>query len=105
MPGPFRVGSPCLCATAGRALSAAARAQGELAKAGDDVPEHLRVALPPDAPRGALGAVLERSRRLCLVRYEKERFSERAYLDHYRRSHELSLSPEQLAVYAGAGLG
>jgi len=81
-----------------------ARAQGELAKAGDDVPEHLRVALPPDAPRGALGAVLERSRRLCLARYEKERFCERAYLDHYRRSRELHLSPEQLAVYAGAPL-
>jgi len=104
-PGPCRVRPPPASAPRpGPRPGRTARAQGELAKAGDDVPEHLRVALPPDAPRGALGAVLERSRRLCLARYEKERFCERAYLDHYRRSRELHLSPEQLAVYAGAPL-
>ena len=66
------------------------------------MPEHLRVALPAGGPNGALGAVLERSRQLCLSRYEVERFHEAAYLDLYRRSRDLHLSPEQLAVFAGA---
>lgn len=78
--------------------------QGELAKAGEAVPEHLRVALPPGAPGGALGAALERSQQLCLTRYEKERFSEAAYLDLYRRTRDLQLNPEQLAAFAGAPL-
>lgn len=76
--------------------------QGELAKAGGAVPEHLRVALPAGGPEGALGAVLERSRQLCLSRYEVERFHEAAYLDLYRRSRDLHFGPEQLAVFAGA---
>ena len=78
--------------------------QGELAKAGEAVPEHLRVALPPGGPGVALGAALERSRQLCLTRYEKERFSEAAYLDLYRRTRDLQLNPEQLAVFAGTPL-
>lgn len=76
--------------------------QGELAKAGEAVPEYLRVALPPGGPGGALGAALERSRQLCLMRYETERFGEAAYLDLYRRTRDLQLNPEQLAVFAGA---
>lgn len=66
------------------------------------MPEHLRVALPAGGPGGALGAVLERSRALCLSRYEVERFHEAAYLDLYRRSRDLHFSPAQLAVFAGA---
>lgn len=76
--------------------------QGELAKAGAAVPEHLLVALPTGGPGGALGTVLERSRALCLSRYEVERFHEAAYLDLYRGSRDLHFSPEQLAVFAGA---
>mgnify|MGYP006973278129 CR=1 FL=1 len=37
--------------------------QVELAARGERVPEQLRVPLPPGGPPGALGAVLERSRR------------------------------------------
>ncbi|CAL8468190.1 g7729 [Coccomyxa elongata] len=71
----------------------------ELAKV-PRVPDHLRSEVPQRGPTSCLGVVLERSRLLCLQRYEKELFSESAYLDYYRRCHE-RLTREQLAVFAG----
>ncbi len=39
---------------------------------GDQVPHTLRVdPLPAHVPQGAFGTVLERSRQLCLITYEK----------------------------------
>ncbi len=73
--------------------------QVELAKV-SRVPDHLRNEVPQRGPDSCLGVVLERSRLLCLQRYEKELFSESAYLDYYRRCHE-RLTREQLAVFAG----
>ncbi|BDA42121.1 probable exosome component 10 at N-terminal half [Coccomyxa sp. Obi] len=71
----------------------------ELAKV-PRVPDHLQNEVPQRGPKSCLGVVLERSRLLCLQRYEKELFSESAYLDYYRRCHE-RLTREQLAVFAG----
>ena len=51
--------------------------------------------------RGALLAVLERSRLLCSQRYEKELRAADAYLKAYQRL-QTPLSPKQLAVFAGA---
>lgn len=73
--------------------------QVELAKA-PRVPDHLQSEVPRRGPASCLGVVLERSRLLCLQRYEKELFSESAYLDYYRRCHG-RLTREQLAVFAG----
>ena len=64
------------------------------------VPDHLQEDLPEGGPRSCLGAVLERSRRLCLQRYEKELFSEAAWQAAASRCQE-RLTPEQLAVFAG----
>lgn len=64
------------------------------------VPDQLQAELPERGPASCLGVVLERSRLLCLQRYEKELFTETAYLEAYRRCQE-RLNREQLAVFAG----
>ncbi len=64
------------------------------------VPDHLQEEVPERGPATCMGVVLERSRLLCLQRYEKELFSETSYLDAYRRCQE-PLTREQLAVFAG----
>jgi hypothetical protein len=76
--------------------------QEELIGLGEEVPAGT-VELPAGAPGGALGTVLERSRALCLLRYEKELFTETSYLDAYARC-QVALSPAQLGVFAGAPL-
>lgn len=48
-------------------------------------------------PTGALRGVLERSRALCLLRYEKELFTETSYLS----SCPPGMSAVQEAVFAG----
>ena len=53
--------------------------------------------------QGALGTVLERSRLLCLSRYDKERFSESDFREFYANSREAEpLNEEQMAAFAGA---
>ena len=79
--------------------SVCAMQQVELAKV-PRVPDHLQEEVPQRGPLSCLGVVLERSRLLCLQRYEKELFSENAYLEYYRRCHE-RLTREQLAIFAG----
>lgn len=64
------------------------------------VPMALEVGIAAERPQGALGAVLERSRLLCLVRYEKELFTETSFLDLYAKC-GTELNSEQLAVFAG----
>jgi hypothetical protein len=73
------------------------------------VPEHLAVALPAGAaaaaaaPGGsvALATVLERSRLLCLLQYEKELHSAASFMELVSKL-GASLSDEQLSVFAGA---
>lgn len=67
------------------------------------VPDHLRAEISERGPASCLGVVLERSRLLCLQRYEKDLFTETSYLDAYRRCQE-RLTRSQLAVFAGATL-
>lgn len=64
------------------------------------VPDHLQEEVPERGPASCMGVVLERSRLLCLQRYEKELFTETSYLEAYRRCQE-RLTREQLAVFAG----
>jgi hypothetical protein len=59
----------------------------------------LLVPLPPGAPGGALGLVLERSRLLCLARYTKEAFSPDAYQQVVAKW-GMALSPSQMSVFA-----
>ncbi|KAK9816813.1 hypothetical protein WJX72_005334 [[Myrmecia] bisecta] len=78
------------------------RLKEELLAQADRVPANLCVQLPAEVAPGALGTVLERSRRLCLQLYEKELFTETSYLDLYNRCRETNpLDAEQLAVFAG----
>ncbi|GAB4823405.1 hypothetical protein N2152v2_010451 [Parachlorella kessleri] len=72
----------------------------ELAARGDRVPEQLRVPLPPGCPAGALGTVLERSRRLCLLRYEKELLRPDSWLTLLGKI-DTPLNDEQAAAFAG----
>jgi exosome complex exonuclease RRP6 len=77
--------------------------RAELLKLGpgaEAVPEELRVELPAGAPRGALGTVLERSRRLCLVQYERERLRPDSFMTLYEKTGRV-YTDEQLAVFAG----
>ena len=74
--------------------------QAELVAKGERVPEHLKVPLPAPGPRGALGAVLERSRALCLLRYEKELLRPGSWLALLGKI-EAPLNEEQTAVFAG----
>lgn len=79
----------------------------ELAAQGDTIPEPLRVPLPPvqaascSGCSAAMATVLERSRRLCLLQYEKELLKEDSYMTLYEK---LTLplggfSDQQLAVF------
>lgn len=73
------------------------------------MPQHLAVALPPGAaaaaaaPCGsaALATVLERSRQLCLLQYEKERYGPASFMELVGKL-GATLSDEQLSVFAGA---
>jgi exosome complex exonuclease RRP6 len=49
--------------------------------------------------QGALGTCLERSRQICLKRYEKPLFHDADYLSMYRKL-GTRLTPQQLAVFA-----
>lgn len=83
------------------------KSQIELLKRADMVPPTctvpLRLGATTCGPPGmaALATVLERSRRLCLQRYEKDLCREDSYLRYYQRL-EVPLTPAQLAVFAGA---
>lgn len=87
---------------------ASVQPQVELLKRADAVPPTCTLPLPDElaavagGPPGkaALATVLERSRRLCLQRYEKDLRREDSYLRYYQRL-EVPLSPAQLAVFAG----
>ena len=65
------------------------------------LPEQLSAAAGGALGKGALAAVLERSRLLCLQRYEKDLLRPDSYLRYYQRL-EFPLTPAQLAVFAGA---
>ena len=78
--------------------------QGELSRLPKNtVPADLRIVLPPGNPGGAVGLVLERSRQVCLSLYQKPLFTETMYLDYCTQC-QLSLNPEQMAVFAGRHL-
>lgn len=75
--------------------------QDELSRLPEEIiPAELRIVLPPGNPGGALGLVLERSRQVCLLLYQKPLFTETMYLEYCTQC-QLSLNPEQLAVFAG----
>lgn len=65
------------------------------------LPEQLGAASGGALGKGALATVRERSRRLCLQRYEKDLRRPDSYLRYYQRL-EVPLTPAQLAVFAGA---
>eukprot|EP00873_Tetraselmis_striata_P005512 jgi/Tetstr1/425776/TSEL_001561.t1 len=77
------------------------RLKAELAALGAVPPE---LAVPPrpgsNAGSGALGTVLERSRRLCFKLYQKELFTETSYLEDLKRNGGVALDARQAAVYA-----
>lgn len=62
-----------------RRRSTACTADTSAACVRPQIPPSLAVPLPPGAPGGALGLVLERSRQLCLKTYRKEPFAPTAY--------------------------
>ena len=64
------------------------------------VPDHHQADVPARGPATLMGVVLERSRRLCLSRYQKELFTPTSYLDAYARMQD-RLTRQQLAVFAG----
>ncbi|KAK9812461.1 hypothetical protein WJX73_001618 [Symbiochloris irregularis] len=65
--------------------------------ANNGAPQASFTAVPAAAPMSALEKVLERSKALCMVRYEKDLFTEGSYLG----SCPGGLSAKQEAVYAG----
>lgn len=77
-------------------------------EAGARVPEHLAVELPAGAAAAAaatgsaaLGTVLERSRRLCLLSYAKEPWAPSAFMGTFSKL-GLTFTDEQLSTFAGA---
>ncbi|CAD7701296.1 unnamed protein product [Ostreobium quekettii] len=60
----------------------------QLIDQGEEVPEKFQVDLRDGSPTGALGTVLERSRILCLQRYEKPLLNEFSYLSILKREAE-----------------
>ncbi len=68
---------------------------------GAEVPFNLVVPIEGGRPGGALGLALERSRRLCLQRYEKELFTETSHL-HVAERCEGRLTQAELRIFAGA---
>eukprot|EP00884_Botryococcus_braunii_P001926 jgi/Botrbrau1/11734/Bobra.0195s0061.1 len=69
----------------------------ELAAAGDAVPPDLAVPIPEGRPRGALGTVLERSRRLSLTVYEKPLFTDTSYRKLWEKWGLPRASPDKAA--------
>lgn len=95
-------GSPCP-----HFSKTAATVQGELASLNDAVPQALavplsatRVAAATEPVGPALATVLERSRMLCMLRYEKELLREGSFLEASRKA-GVAFSDEQLAVFRG----
>ena len=66
------------------------------------VENFLMVPLPSSSPENGIGLALERSRRLCLLQYEKELLKEDSFLLHYHRGcgKEGTLNDERLSVFA-----
>lgn len=64
------------------------------------MPPHLAVDLPEHGPSGALGTVLERSRTLCMLQYEREQCREDSFLQAALKL-DVVLSGPQLAVFEG----
>lgn len=88
-----------------RASSRSARSvQEELLDSSEPVPPHLAVDLPDHGPGGALGTVLERSRTLCMLRYERELCREDSFLEAALRL-DVVLTTPQLAVFEGVQTG
>ena len=79
------------------------RVQNDLvSKAGSVVPENLVVEIPAGKPAGALGTVLERSRRLALKRYDVPRFAADDHLEMLSSFRDnQNLSSKQETVFAG----
>ncbi len=83
-----------------------------MVEAGTAVPEHLAVQLPPAAQAAAaapdssvaLATVLERSRQLCLLQYEREQYNPHSFMDLFTKLNAI-LTDEQLSVFAGGLLG
>lgn len=75
------------------------RLKQQLAAAPQEVPAGLAVPLPPGAPAGPLGMVLERSRQLCLSSYSKELLAEGSAAETLQRWKVPGLSPQQSAVF------
>lgn len=79
--------------------------QNELVAAGDEVPHHVQVEIPPGKPTGALGTALERSRQLALRRYNKPLLkpgdAEFYLTNNYREAP--SLNPVQTDAFVGEG--
>lgn len=81
-------------------------------EAGTAVPEHLAVQLPPAAQAAAaapgssvaLATVLERSRQLCLLQYEREQYNPHSFMELFTKLNA-TLTDEQLSVFAGGLLG
>ncbi|KAL6781777.1 RRP7 [Auxenochlorella protothecoides x Auxenochlorella symbiontica] len=70
----------------------------ELLASKESVPPHLAVDLPEHGPSGALGTVLERSRTLCMLQYEREQCREDSFLQAALKL-DVVLSGPQLAVF------
>jgi hypothetical protein len=86
--------------------------QAALVDSGTAVPEHLAVQLPPAAQAAAaapdssvaLATVLERSRQLCLLQYEREQYNPHSFMELFTKLNAI-LTDEQLSVFAGGLLG
>lgn len=86
-----------------RVSNCLATMQVELKSAKEEVPLKLQVSIPEGKPGGALGAVLERSRQLSLMRYNKPLYDEESYKDYLAAPRQpVILNRRQEAVLAGS---